>query len=535
MKITHIIPSAAALLLLASVAGAEPVNLVRNSDLEASKDGIRPDDFPAPGGDIAWMAEEDNKFIRLTARPGKLVMWYQVYDLKGDFGKIAVSMRVRHDGVKVGKENWHDARIMMNFVGADGKKTPVTAGPWKGSSEGWEACAKTFDIPAGTKRIEFMPSMAWAEAGVLDIDDIQLTLDGDPAAIPADKLGGVAASVAAPVPSFFFGGGKAMPESAMLKVKGNRLVDQTGKEIWLQGLAIPSMEWNPKGEHIKESFVKAVKDWNANCIRLPLKSAFWFGEGAKHYTQKDGGEAYRALVDQLVGYATSNGCYVVLDLHEYKAPTPKHADFWKDAAARYSNHPGVLFDILNEPHGISWEEWRDGGKLAEKKREGVVDENAEAKDVAESIGMQALVDVVRATGARNIVIAGGLDWAYSLTGVTEGFALKDPSGNGIMYSTHVYPWKSNWEKHFLEAAKHHPIFVGEVGCQDKKMPFEQSLKDPYVWAPKVLACIQENQLNWTAWSFHPSAGPVVITDWNYTPSPFWGAFVRAALRGARFQ
>jgi len=90
--------------------------------------------------------------------------------------------------------------------------------------------------------------------------------------------------------------------------------------------------------------------------------------------------------------------------------------------------------------------------------------------------------------------------------------LKDPSGNGIMYSTHVYPWKSNWEKHFLEAAKHHPIFVGEVGCQDKKMPFEQSLKDPYVWAPKMLACIQENQLNWTAWSFHPSAGPVVITD-----------------------
>ena len=176
----------------------------------------------------------------------------------------------------------------------------------------------------------------------------------------------------------------SMPDSAMLKVKGNRLVDQTGKEIWLQGLAIPSMEWNPKGEHIKESFVKAVKDWNANCIRLPLKSAFWFGEGAKHYTQKDGGEAYRALVDELVGYATSNGCYVVLDLHEYKAPTPKHAAFWKEAAARYANHPGVLFDILNEPHGISWEEWRDGGKLAGEKRDGVVDENAEAKDRADA-------------------------------------------------------------------------------------------------------------------------------------------------------
>ncbi len=319
-----------------------------------------------------------------------------------------------------------------------------------------------------------------------------------------------------------------------LTVKGNRLVDQNDNEVWLQGLAIPSLEWNPRGERIKESFIKAITDWKVNCIRLPVKSGFWFGEGAKHYPQNDGGEAYRMLIDELIGYATSNGCYLVLDLHEYKAPTSKHAAFWREAAARYANHPGVLFDILNEPHGISWEEWRNGGTLSGEKRDDVIDENTEAKDVKDSIGMQALVNVVRETGAKNIIIAGGLDWAYSLTGILEGYALDDPDGNGIMYATHVYPWKSNWERHFLEAAKHYPIFVGEVGCQDKKMPFEHSLKDPYVWAPRILACIQENRLNWTAWSFHPKAGPVVITDWDYTPSPFWGAFVRAALRGVPF-
>lgn len=338
-----------------------------------------------------------------------------------------------------------------------------------------------------------------------------------------------------PARTFFFGGGSEMPKSAMLKVSGNRLVDQNGKKIWLQGLSIPSMEWLPTGEHIQESFVEAIKTWKSNCIRLPLKGTFWFGTGKWQGSDPAAGaEKYRTLVDSLVCYATSNGCYVVLDLHEYKAPTSKHAEFWKSAAARYANHPGVMFDILNEPHGISWDEWRDGGKLAGEKREGAVDENTEAKDVTDSIGMQALVNVVRETGAKNIIIAGGLDWAYTLTGILEGYALKDPSGNGIMYSSHIYPWKSGWQKHVLDAAEKYPIFVGEVGCSDKKMPFEKEVKDPYAWAPDMLACIQKNKLNWTAWSFHPKASPCVISDWDYTPTPYWGAFVLDALTGKTF-
>ena len=69
MTITRIIPSAAALLLFAATPWAAPVDLIRNPTLEASKDGIRPDNFPSPGGDIALMTEADNNFIRLTARP----------------------------------------------------------------------------------------------------------------------------------------------------------------------------------------------------------------------------------------------------------------------------------------------------------------------------------------------------------------------------------------------------------------------------------------------------------------------------------
>ena len=62
----------------------------------------------------------------------------------------------------------------------------------------------------------------------------------------------------------------------------------------------------------------------------------------------------------------------------------------------------------------------------------------------------------------------------------------------------------------------------------------EDYKDPYLWAPEIIAFIQANRLHWTAWSFHPGATPRVISDWDFTPTPFWGAFVRTALRGYTF-
>jgi hypothetical protein len=154
-----------------------------------------------------------------------------------------------------------------------------------------------------------------------------------------------------------------------------------------------------------------------------------------------------------------------------------------------------------------------------------------------AVGMQGLVDGVRETGANNIVVVGGLDWAYDLSGILKGFEIEEhPDGHGVMYSTHVYPWKSNWEKSFLEVAAVHPILVGEVGVDANKMswmPAERQ-EDWQTWVPRMLHTIQEYRLNWTAWCFHPKASPRLLLDWDYTPTPFWGVFVKEALSGKRF-
>ncbi len=329
-----------------------------------------------------------------------------------------------------------------------------------------------------------------------------------------------------------------------IHVAGNGLQDSDGNPVWLQGLCIDSFEWSATGESVNQSIQTAIEEWKANCIRLPMKDDFWFGKGK---WQKDGGKAYRELIDSAVSMASDRGVYLVLDLHRFGAPMPEHLEFWKDAAARYSNNPAVIFEIFNEPHGISWEIWKDGGDLDSKKNRNE-DENAAENDEKNSgnysVGMQALINAIRGTGANNLIIAGGLDWSYDISQVVRGFELRDTeTGNGIMYSSHVYPWKSGWLRKFLVTAQEHPVFIGEVGNINRWEDFSfihpsarsEKVGPQSQWPIDMIGCIQKYKLNWTAFSFHPSCGPNVIKDWNYTPTDFWGVFVKRALAGEQFE
>ena len=165
------------------------------------------------------------------------------------------------------------------------------------------------------------------------------------------------------------------------------------------------------------------------------------------------------------------------------------------------------------------------------------EEKAKAAPGFQSIGKQALINAVRSTGARNIVVTGGLDWAYDLSGIASGFELKDVGGNGSIYSTHIYPWKCGWQENVPVVADKHPILVGEVAADIKKMDFMllNAQEDPFTRVPEMLGFMQKYKLHWTGFSFHPAATPVMISGWNYTPTPFWGAFAKDALAGKNFE
>jgi len=101
-------------------------------------------------------------------------------------------------------------------------------------------------------------------------------------------------------------------EPMRLHTEGNKVLDASGKPIWLYGVNIASLEWTNGGEHVAESVNRAINDWKVNLIRLPLAQDRWFG---KMTNQTDGGAAYRALVDRLVDTCAAGRVYINLDLH----------------------------------------------------------------------------------------------------------------------------------------------------------------------------------------------------------------------------
>ncbi len=81
--------------------------------------------------------------------------------------------------------------------------------------------------------------------------------------------------------------------------------------------------------------------------------------------------------------------------------------------------------------------------------------------------MQAMLDAVRSTGAKNVVIVGGLNWSYDLSGFLTGYQLDDRGGNGIIYANHAYPFKGDtverWIAKMEAATKKLPVIVSEFG------------------------------------------------------------------------
>ncbi|WP_186776531.1 glycoside hydrolase family 5 protein [Rubripirellula reticaptiva] len=513
-------------------------SLLSNSNFELGT-AEKPQDWPTPDG-VTWLEEDGNHFLRFSASIDKMLTVYREVRINPEYEALQLSFRVRVNSLQRGKANWHDGRIILDFKDADGNKLKGATHPsFSGTTDGWTRRSVEMLVPKGAVKLEVMPAMFQAKSGSYDLDDVKLSaIDSAPliAKREADAIkenAEIARRAALVQPSVSKASAEQLP--LRLHVQGNKILDAKGSEVWLQGVSLPSMEWSAGGENILKSVHVAIEDWNANSIRLCIRENFWSGTGPY---QRDGGAGYRQLVDDVVNLAGSHGVYVILDLHRFRAPEPQHAVFWKELATLYKDHPAVLFELFNEPHDLTWQVWRDGGFVSNEKKSDstAVAENKEELKGFESIGMQALVDAVRKTGAKNIVIAGGLDWSYDLSGILTGFALNDRNGHGIVYSTHVYPWKSDWRDKFMDVAKRHPIFIGECGATQERLDFipPEQHEDPATWVPDFIGVVQQHRYHWTAWSFHPKSSPCLLSDWDYTPTPYWGEPAKRALLGEQF-
>jgi hypothetical protein len=297
-------------------------------------------------------------------------------------------------------------------------------------------------------------------------------------------------------------------------VEGPTIYDASHQPHLFHGVDRPSLEWSNSGEMLSQSDYQLMASWKANAVRIALNQDFWLSDSPAYAS------GYSALIDQQVQWAEAAGLDVILDLHwsdkgDYSnmAAQQRMADahsvtFWTEVAGRYASDPHVLFELYNEPHDVTWDVWLKGGQSG---------------DGFTVSGMQQLYDTVRATGAQNLVVIGGLQFAYDLSGV----ATHRVQGYNIVWATHPYnqPGKqpSNFDTGFGTLAATDPVMATEFG--DSK-----SCATDYDSA--VIAYADAHHVSWSAWAWYPASCmfPSIITDWSGTPSAA-GQVVKTALAG----
>jgi hypothetical protein len=220
---------------------------------------------------------------------------------------------------------------------------------------------------------------------------------------------------------------------------------------------------------------------------------------------------------------TSNGLYVIVDEHhthdgtgaatgQQPMPNEDHAPtYWTSVASYFKSNPAVLFDLFNEPYPDSnqdttaaWTCVRDGGTCP-----GVSYVTA---------GMQQLLNSVRATGATNVVLIGGPEYAGDLDRWLE-FEPNDPI-HQLAASVHIYgqtlgsPYEdtTRWGE-ITNVANQVPVVMGEIGetdCAhgfiDQLMPFADAHGMSYLgWGWVTSNCANE---------------PALISNYDGTPTAY---------------
>jgi len=277
-------------------------------------------------------------------------------------------------------------------------------------------------------------------------------------------------------------GGNGVAAHGALQVRGSKLVDQNGEAVVLRGMSSHGISWYPR--YLNGGAMHTLAGHGANVQRISM------------YTQ-----AYRGYLEApeenlnylYMGVESALGAdmYAIVDWHILKDRDPNtHSDaaedFFRQVTARYGNHPGILYEICNEPNGDTT--WEDVVEYAAK-----------------------VIPVIRENAPDAVILVGVPNYCTDFSG-----PLRDPLPyDNLMYALHQYVETSTEEKippyllkKVVEAKL--PVFVSEWGItcawEDALADSEDhtALKLHVENTEPFLAYMQAHQISWTAWALSNS-------------------------------
>lgn len=214
-------------------------------------------------------------------------------------------------------------------------------------------------------------------------------------------------------------------------------------------------------------------------------------------------DAEMGRLDAVIGYATSKGTRVILDVHNYATyrgskigsknlPTSSLGDLWGRIAERYKNNDAVVFGLMNEPNDLPTETWLEAANIA--------------------------IAQIRRTGAKNLILVPGNGWSSARSWVEGDYGtpngevmlgIEDPADN-FVYEVHQY-FNGDWTgtsadcqsvdigistlTPVTEWARQHGkrAFLGEIGVGPGQICLDA--------LDRVLRFMNENDDVWLGWTY----------------------------------
>jgi endoglucanase len=262
--------------------------------------------------------------------------------------------------------------------------------------------------------------------------------------------------------------------NGQLHVCGTKLCNQYNKPIQLRGMSTHGIQWY--ANCIKKASLDALAtDWNADILRISM----YVARGEDGYETDP--RKFTDLVHGYIDEATKRGMYALVDWHQLTPGDPniytaKAKTFFAEIAERHKDKNNIIYDIANEPNGVSW---------------------AKIKSYAEQV-----IPTIRAKDPDGVVFVGTAGW--SSLGVsdsrTEADVINNPvNATNLMYTFHFYA-ASHHDDYFnalSQAADKIPLFVTEFGTQN----YEGEGANDLAYSQKYLDFLASKKIGWTNWNF----------------------------------
>jgi hypothetical protein len=249
-----------------------------------------------------------------------------------------------------------------------------------------------------------------------------------------------------------------------ITVSGNQLLAD-GRPFVVHGVTIigflaPPPRLREKAllayKHFGRQELLQAKAFGANTIRYTIS----LGALAPHSTWYD--PQYLTALTAAIKMTRSLGMDTILTLSSEQPSAPFHCPLPNQTAesaletlvAHFGHERDVMIELYNEPfmsaNRIGWGYWQHGGHLTFLGGE-----------TCQAIGMQRLIDTLRAAHSNNVLIVPGLQLQRTLQGVPQ---LHDPAhGLQIAYGIHVqqYDGPTLWAQQFGALSASAPVIVTE--------------------------------------------------------------------------